>query len=113
MCRHHIRSDSLLELPAEAAKFAEADDTGSPIKSAKIDELVKYLKIFDPQDKTLVFSQFTSFLDHVGTSLKAAGISYCRFDGTMNAKKASTGLGQQLTSSAMKSFRHSRPQVPP
>jgi SWI/SNF-related matrix-associated actin-dependent regulator of chromatin subfamily A3 len=89
MCRHHIRPDSLLELPAEEAKYSEPEDSGLPIKSAKIDELVKYLKIFDPSDKTLVFSQFTSFLDHVGANLTAAGISHCRFDGTMTAKKVS------------------------
>jgi len=57
------------------------------IRSAKIEELVRYLKIFDTRDKTLVFSQFTSFLDLVAGSLKQEGIQYCRFDGSMNAKQ--------------------------
>lgn len=57
------------------------------IRSAKIEELIKYLKVFDTNDKTLVFSQFTSFLDLVAGSLKQEGIQYCRFDGSMNAKQ--------------------------
>jgi SWI/SNF-related matrix-associated actin-dependent regulator of chromatin subfamily A3 len=38
----------------------------------------------------LVFSQFTSFLDIVAGSLKAEGIQFCRFDGSMNAKQVSS-----------------------
>lgn len=52
-------------------------------------ELVKYLKVFDKADKSLVFSQFTSFLDRVAAILKEEGIRYCRFDGSMSAKKVS------------------------
>lgn len=87
MCRHHIRNDSLLELPPDAANYVEPGDSTGLIKSAKIDELIKYLKVFNKSEKSLVFSQFTSFLDHVGTNLDAAGITFCRFDGSMSAKQ--------------------------
>ena len=60
-----------------------------PVQSAKINELIRYLEVFDAQDKTLVFSQFTSFLDLVAASLKEKGILFCRFDGSMQAKKVS------------------------
>src|SRR4051794_32378812 len=87
MCRHHITANSLLELPPEFSEFVEPDDHAPVIKSAKITELVKYLKAFDHTDKSLVFSQFTSFLDHVATALRAEGIQFCRFDGSMSPKR--------------------------
>ncbi|ORX35743.1 SNF2 family N-terminal domain-domain-containing protein [Kockovaella imperatae] len=86
-CRHAITSASLLSLPAETSDFVEPDDNASAVKSAKITELVKYLELFDMGDKTLVFSQFTSFLDHVAATLKQRGILFCRFDGSMPGRK--------------------------
>ena len=87
MCRHPINLSSLLELPSDTPEWPESDNEGSVVKSAKIAELVKYLEVFDASDKTLVFSQFTSFLDRVATALRREGIKFCRFDGSMNAKK--------------------------
>ena len=88
-CRHTVTTSSLLALPAEESEFVEpAENPSAPAtRSAKIEELIKYLKVFDTKDKTLVFSQFTSFLDLVAGSLKDAGIHFCRFDGSMNAKR--------------------------
>ncbi|KAK4688842.1 hypothetical protein P7C73_g1286, partial [Tremellales sp. Uapishka_1] len=87
MDRHPITMASLLDLPPEIkAEWVEPKPL-EPIKSAKITELVKYLKVFDKSDKSLVFSQFTSFLNHVATALKEEGIPFVRFDGSMNAKQ--------------------------
>jgi SWI/SNF-related matrix-associated actin-dependent regulator of chromatin subfamily A3 len=101
LCRHNINVNSLLELPPDASEWVEPEEHAAPIQSAKIAELVKYLKVFDKNDKTLVFSQFTSFLDHVATSLKNEGIKFCRFDGSMSPKKVSFWFlrfsGDQLT----------------
>lgn len=88
MDRHPIRLDSLLELP-DTEGFVSPDDSASPITSAKIEELIKYLEAFDIDDKTLVFSQFTTFLDHVGAALRERDIAYLRFDGSMSAQKVS------------------------
>ncbi|ORY32870.1 SNF2 family N-terminal domain-domain-containing protein [Naematelia encephala] len=87
MDRNALSLSSLIELPPDASDFIEPDDDVAPIKSAKITELIKYLKMFDPSDKTLVFSQFTSFLDHVAAALREEGIRFCRFDGSMSAKQ--------------------------
>ncbi|WVR06882.1 hypothetical protein IAU60_003918 [Kwoniella sp. DSM 27419] len=91
MDRHPIGLPSILELPLEPEdEYVDPVDTQSalkPIQSAKIDELVKYLKVFPEEEKTLVFSQFTSFLDQVAIRLKEEGISWTRFDGRMNAAK--------------------------
>lgn len=44
--------------------------------------------------KTVIMSQFTSFLDIVGVALEKEGAKYLRFDGTLNAKKRAEVLGQ-------------------
>ncbi|KIL68849.1 hypothetical protein M378DRAFT_70672 [Amanita muscaria Koide BX008] len=54
-------------------------------RSAKIEQLIHVLKLLPPTDKTLVFSQFTSFMDKASTLLN--WISYVRFDGQMSAKR--------------------------
>ncbi|WRT66541.1 uncharacterized protein IL334_003500 [Kwoniella shivajii] len=93
MDRHPIGLPSILELPpdpiAEYVDPLESSQTKSlmPIKSAKIDELVKYLKVFPGDEKTLVFSQFTSFLDQIGLRLRQEGVDWTRFDGRMNASQ--------------------------
>ncbi|KIJ37106.1 hypothetical protein M422DRAFT_178448, partial [Sphaerobolus stellatus SS14] len=46
----------------------------------------------DGQDKTIIFSQFTSMLDLIEPFLKDAGIRYVRYDGSMNAKQREESL---------------------
>lgn len=90
MDRHPLSSASLLDLPPDADTFDEHEHAvAPPTRSAKIAELVRYLHAFEAGDKTLVFSQFTTFLDRVAAVLEAEGIAFCRFDGSMPAKKAS------------------------
>ncbi|KAG9316303.1 hypothetical protein JVU11DRAFT_2334 [Chiua virens] len=71
--------------------------------SAKIDQLIHLLKLIPGDSKSLVFSQFTSFLDKIGEALQEHGqvqlnspehcakyihsISYVRFDGQLSARK--------------------------
>jgi len=88
LCRHNINPFSLLELPPDASEYVEPEEV-TPVKSAKIEEIIKYLKVFEKNDKSLVFSQFTSFLDLVAAGLKAEGIKFCRFDGSMSSRKVS------------------------
>ncbi|KAK2736696.1 DNA helicase rad5 [Onygenales sp. PD_40] len=54
--------------------------------SAKIHALISHLTNLPPGTKSVVFSQFTSFLDLIGPQLTRAGISHLRFDGTMAQK---------------------------
>ncbi|KAL8680402.1 MAG: hypothetical protein Q9186_003431 [Xanthomendoza sp. 1 TL-2023] len=62
--------------------------------SAKIAALISHLKSIrasSPTLKSVVFSQFTSFLDLISPALSRAGIPFLRFDGTMSQKvRAST-----------------------
>ncbi|SMQ48056.1 unnamed protein product [Zymoseptoria tritici ST99CH_3D7] len=60
------------------------------LSSAKISTLLsqlRRLKKSDPLSKSVVFSQFTSFLDLLGPALSQHNISYLRFDGSMSQKE--------------------------
>ncbi|ODO09326.1 hypothetical protein I350_02926 [Cryptococcus amylolentus CBS 6273] len=89
MDRHPLAQTSVLQLPPPSTQDGdfEPSSRAKSIKSAKIDEVVKYLKLFPHDDKSLVFSQFTSFLDCIGTRFKEEGIKFVRFDGRMPAKE--------------------------
>ncbi|KAL8783437.1 MAG: hypothetical protein Q9213_004637 [Squamulea squamosa] len=57
--------------------------------SAKIAALISHLKSIrasSPTTKSVVFSQFTSFLDLIAPALTRANIPFLRFDGSMNQK---------------------------
>ncbi|KAI8975685.1 SNF2 family N-terminal domain-containing protein [Mycotypha africana] len=65
------------------------------ISSAKIDKMLEILEDTnddsDGQDKTIVFSQFTGFLDLIEQPLKDRGFKFLRYDGSMNIQeRAST-----------------------
>ncbi|KAF5380521.1 hypothetical protein D9615_004518 [Tricholomella constricta] len=66
----------------------ELDTTGiRGGSSAKIDQLVHLLRLTPSSEKSLVFSQFTSFLDKIAETFEAEGIPYVRFDGQMSARR--------------------------
>ena len=70
---------------------------GSDYSSAKIAALVSHLKNLRtsaPGTKSVVFSQFTSFLDLIEPALTRAGIPHLRFDGAMNQKARAAVLTQ-------------------
>ena len=63
--------------------------------SAKIAALTSHLKRLrrtSPNTKTVVFSQFTSFLDLIGPALARERISFLRFDGAMSQKQRAAVL---------------------
>ncbi|KAJ7446182.1 SNF2 family N-terminal domain-containing protein [Mycena galericulata] len=71
----------------------ESNDAGAG-SSAKIDQLIQLLKLTPSSEKSLVFSQFTSFLDKIAEQLENNGISYVRFDGRMSAKRRQETIAQ-------------------
>lgn len=65
------------------------------LSSAKISTLLLHLKQIkrsEPLSKSVVFSQFTSFLDLLEPALTSASIPYLRFDGSMSQKFRATVL---------------------
>ncbi|KAG8917191.1 hypothetical protein FRC01_002616, partial [Tulasnella sp. 417] len=65
-----------------------------PPPSSKIQHLISLLQLIPATEKSLVFSQFTSFLDQIAVQLNLAGIPYVRFDGSMPQKQRAEVLKQ-------------------
>jgi SWI/SNF-related matrix-associated actin-dependent regulator of chromatin subfamily A3 len=89
MCRVELADNSTLVLPS--AGLGESDDSAYPItidadtSSSKIEALIKILKASrkEPDTKTVVFSQWTSFLDILQKQLEKHGMTFTRLDGKM------------------------------
>lgn len=62
--------------------------------SAKIHSLLNHLSRVPPNTKSVVFSQFTSFLDLIAPQLTRAGIHHVRLDGSMPQKARAEVLAQ-------------------
>lgn len=62
--------------------------------SAKIHSLLNHLSRVPPNTKSVVFSQFTSFLDLIAPQLAKVGIQHVRLDGTMPQKARAEVLAQ-------------------
>lgn len=60
--------------------------------SAKVAALLNHLTSLPPTTKSVVFSQFTSFLDLIGPQLTRHRIPHLRFDGSMSQKTRATVL---------------------
>ena len=74
--------------------------------SAKIAALVSKLKALRkdlPGTKSVVFSQFTSFLDLISTALSQANIPFLRFDGAMSQKARAAVLTEFAAAPTRKS----------
>ena len=71
--------------------------------SAKIAALISHLKALrkqSPGTKSVVFSQFTSFLDLIAPALSASHIPFLRFDGAMSQKARAAVLTQFAASAS-------------
>ncbi|RAH70282.1 DEAD/DEAH box helicase [Aspergillus aculeatinus CBS 121060] len=62
--------------------------------SAKIHSLLNHITRLPANNKAVVFSQFTSFLDLISPQLTRAGIPHVRLDGTMPQKARAETLAQ-------------------
>lgn len=84
----------LTQLPVRHDENETHDSTLRTGSSAKIDQLIHLLQLIPGEEKSLVFSQFTSFLDKIGEALEEHGIPYVRFDGQLSAKRRKEVLEQ-------------------
>ncbi|PFH50907.1 hypothetical protein AMATHDRAFT_3537 [Amanita thiersii Skay4041] len=101
MDRRSINMNDLYE-PAPPSEYTQCFETpeeddrtgirGRP--SAKIEQLIHLLKLLPSTEKSLVFSQFTSFLDLIGQALEEEGMPYLRFDGQTSKKRRDEVLGR-------------------
>ncbi|KAJ5628671.1 hypothetical protein N7490_010899 [Penicillium lividum] len=96
LCRADIKDNKTLVAPAEGMGEDSATADADPSNpSSKIEALMKVLTAPGqaPGTKTVVFSQWTSFLDHVEPHLAQRGIKFARVDGKMNVDKRDKSIG--------------------
>ncbi|KAH7337757.1 SNF2 family N-terminal domain-containing protein [Rhizoctonia solani] len=93
-------------LAAQSRRKSLAVKSGLPPSSAKIRRMIELLEEIDDrsegEDKTIVFSQFTTMLDLLEPFLKDAGIGYSRLDGSMIPKEREVALDKIRNSSRTK-----------
>ncbi|KAI8367934.1 SNF2 family N-terminal domain-containing protein [Choanephora cucurbitarum] len=80
MCKECIEADRTLppvSLPSESFQTST--------KVTKLIEILKETRERYPEEKTIVFSQFTSMLDLIERPLTEEGFNYCRYDGSMSS----------------------------
>ncbi|KAJ9257883.1 hypothetical protein DTO207G8_1660 [Paecilomyces variotii] len=90
LCRAEIEDTSTLVSPAvELGEDEGSGEVDPDSPSSKIEALIKILtaKGQAPDTKTVVFSQWTSFLDIIEPHLERNGISFARIDGKMQSAK--------------------------
>uniref|UniRef100_A0A4W2F9X3 Helicase like transcription factor n=1 Tax=Bos indicus x Bos taurus TaxID=30522 RepID=A0A4W2F9X3_BOBOX len=91
LCRNDIHGDSLIECPPEElACNTEKKSNMEWTSSSKINALMHALidlRKKNPNIKSLVVSQFTTFLSLIETPLRASGFVFTRLDGSMAQKK--------------------------
>ncbi|BFZ55803.1 hypothetical protein PYCC9005_002844 [Savitreella phatthalungensis] len=95
LCRSSLKTAQLLELPkVKPEKHEESEDSdgearSKPVRSSKIKGLMRLLEATaqnDPTVKTVVFSQWTSFLDLIEQELDANGFTFTRIDGSQSVR---------------------------
>nr|XP_023411199.1 helicase-like transcription factor isoform X5 [Loxodonta africana] len=91
LCRNNIDGNNLLECPPEELVSNTEKMTSTEwMSSSKINALMHALidlRTKNPNIKSLVVSQFTTFLSLIETPLKASGFVFTRLDGSMAQKK--------------------------
>ncbi|KAH9034929.1 SNF2 family N-terminal domain-containing protein [Lactarius hengduanensis] len=100
---HHCQGCVDLTRRVNRKSQSKEKDSNLPPGSAKIRKLLELLEEIDArededgepaEEKTIVFSQFTTMLDLIELFLKDAGISFARYDGSMSKDKREASLDQ-------------------
>ena len=94
MCRCNLPSTDLLVEPALDFGEAEQMDIDKDASSSKVEALIQVLRASSREKgvKTVVFSQWTSFLDIVEKQLDHHGMACTRIDGKLSAAKRDQAL---------------------
>ncbi|PPJ54891.1 hypothetical protein CBER1_06022 [Cercospora berteroae] len=93
-CRAELKDEQCLVEPSN--EFGDGSDnengSGDEGNSSKVDGLLRILGAVTNGEKTIIFSQWKSFLDLLEEPLKQAGFKFCRIDGTMSAQRRDQAL---------------------
>ena len=94
MCRAPLADESCLVQPAnDCGDEAPDDEMDLNASSSKLESMMTILSATKARkDKTVIFSQWTRFLDLVQARLEKEGYKFCRIDGTMPARRRDESL---------------------
>ena len=95
MCRAEpLDLDTLVRPAVELGESADQPDIDPNTTSSKVEALLEILKASHkkPGTKTVIFSQWTSFLNIIQTQLSAHNYTFARIDGTMRASARDAAL---------------------
>ncbi|XP_018424390.1 PREDICTED: helicase-like transcription factor [Nanorana parkeri] len=96
MCRGEVRLEHLLECPDEESDLSDSQKKDQIwMSSSKINALMHALteqRNTDRHVKSIIVSQFTSFLSLIETALRESGFTFTRLDGSMNQKKRTEAI---------------------
>lgn len=101
------------------AYYRELEDDYQPsAKIRKTLDIVASIQAKAPQDKIIIFSFFTSFLDILAIGVRRAGFKFKRYDGTLNAAEKDQVLRDFTdpntpTKILLTSLKTVRPEFPP
>ena len=95
MCRAEpLETETLVRPAVELGESSEQSEIDVNTSSSKIEALLEILKASHkkPGTKTVIFSQWTSFLNIIQAQLDNQGYKYARIDGTMRANQRDASL---------------------
>jgi len=88
ICRKLLKKDDLIACPAQSP--FKVDIKNNMTESSKVSKLFEFLEriLNSPSgEKSIVFSQWTSFFDLLENPLRRRGISFLRYDGKLTQKQ--------------------------
>ncbi|XP_035693746.1 helicase-like transcription factor [Branchiostoma floridae] len=98
LCRGDIAVEQLVEAPPDEEGGREEEEQGGPWQSSsKVDAVLQCLERVRQEDssvKSLVVSQFTSFLNIMEYPLREAGFRFVRLDGSMTQQKRTDAIAR-------------------
>ncbi|RLM75267.1 hypothetical protein C2845_PM15G02480 [Panicum miliaceum] len=85
LCRSHISQSDLIILPAQCRFQVDAENNWKD--SCKVSKLILILEdLQKKKEKSIVFSQFTSFFDLLEIPFNHKGMKFLRYDGRLSQK---------------------------
>ncbi|KAL5066925.1 hypothetical protein RYX36_017812 [Vicia faba] len=87
ICRQLLKKSDLIVLPSESP--FKVDIENNLTESSKVSKLFEFLEHIQKysDEKSIVFSQWTSFFDLLENPLRRRGIGFLRFDGKLTQKQ--------------------------
>nr|KYP61038.1 Putative SWI/SNF-related matrix-associated actin-dependent regulator of chromatin subfamily A member 3-like 3 [Cajanus cajan] len=88
ICRQLLQKDDLITCPSESP--FKVDIKNNVTESSKVSKLLEFLQRIlnsSSSEKSIVFSQWTSFFDLLENPLRRRGIGFLRYDGKLTQKQ--------------------------